>query len=104
VTSVWVVVAAVGAVTVVFKAAGPVFLGRRALPRRAQSVVELLAPVMLTALVATQTFGGGREVVVDARLPGVAAAALAVVLWRRVPIVAAMAIAAAVTALVRLAG
>jgi len=104
VTDAWVVVAAVGAVTVVFKAAGPVFLGRRPLPRRAQSVVELLAPVMLTALVTTQTFGGEREVVVDARVPGVAAAALAVVLWRRLPIIAAMALAAAVTALARLAG
>ena len=99
-TDVWVVVAVVGIVTLLFKAAGPVFLGRRALPVRVQSVVELLAPVMLTALVVTQTVGGDGEVALDARVPGVAAAAVAV--WRRVPIVAAMAIAAVVTALVRL--
>jgi hypothetical protein len=55
---------------------------------------------MLTALVVTQTFGGDEELTIDARVPGVAAAALA--LWRGVPIVAAMAIAAAVTALIRL--
>lgn len=99
-TDVWVVVAAVGVATVLFKASGPVFLGRRALPPPVQSVVELLAPVMLTALVVTQTVGGGGELSVDARLPGVAAAAIAI--WRRVPLVGAMVIAAVVTGLVRL--
>ncbi|HLG08035.1 MAG TPA: AzlD domain-containing protein [Gaiellaceae bacterium] len=98
-TDVWIVVATVGAVTVLFKASGPVLLGRRALPARVQSVVELLAPVMLTALVVTQTFGGDGDLSLDARVPGVAAAAVAV--WRRVPVVGAMVIAAVVTALVR---
>lgn len=100
----WVVVGAVGAVTVLFKAAGPVLLGRRPLPRRARAVVELLAPVMLTALVVGQTVGGEREVVLDARLPAVAAAGVAIALWRRLPIVAAMALAAAVAAGARLVG
>ena len=98
-TDVWIVVATVGAVTVLFKASGPVLLGRRALPARVQSVVGLLAPVMLTALVVTQTFGGDGDLSLDARVPGVAAAAVAV--WRRVPVVGAMVIAAVVTALVR---
>jgi branched-subunit amino acid transport protein len=100
VSGVWIVVIVVGVATMLFKASGPVFLGRRALPVRAQAVVELLAPVMLTALVVTQTFGGDGQVSVDARLPGVAAAAIAI--WRRAPIILAMAIAAVVTALVRL--
>ena len=98
-TEFWIVVAVVGLATVLFKAAGPVLLGRRPLPPRGQSVVELLAPVMLTALVVTQTFGGDGEVTLDARLPGVAAAAIA--LWRRVPIIVAMLIAGVVTGLVR---
>ncbi|MEP7224041.1 MAG: AzlD domain-containing protein [Actinomycetota bacterium] len=98
-TDVWIVVAVVGVVTVLFKAAGPVFLGRRALPPRIKSVVELLAPVMLTALVVTQTVGGDGELSLDARIPGVAVAAVAV--WRRVPLVGVMAVAAVVTALVR---
>jgi len=98
-TDVWIVVAVVGVVTVLFKAAGPVFLGRRALPPRIKSVVELLAPVMLTALVVTQTVGGDGQLSLDARIPGVTAAAVAV--WRRVPLVGAMAVAAVVTALVR---
>jgi len=96
---VWILVAAVGVATVLFKAAGPVFLGRRALPARIQSVVDLLAPVMLTALVVTQTVGGDGELIFDARIPGVAAGAVAV--WKRVPIVPAMVIAAVVTALAR---
>ncbi|MBM2824261.1 MAG: hypothetical protein HW413_3007 [Thermoleophilia bacterium] len=98
-TDVWLIVAVVGIVTILFKAAGPVFLGRNALPPRIQSVVELLAPVMLTALVVTQTVGGGGELSLDARVPGVAAAAIAV--WLRAPLVGAMAVAAVVTALVR---
>jgi branched-subunit amino acid transport protein len=97
----WVVVAVVGAATVVLKSAGPVFLGGRTLPRRIQPAVELLAPVMLAALVTTQTVGRGEGVVLDARVPGVAAAAVALVLWRRSPVVAAMAIAAVVTGLLR---
>jgi branched-subunit amino acid transport protein len=101
-SDVWVVVVVVGAATVLFKAAGPVLLGRRPLPRRVDSVVQLLAPVMLTALVVTQTFGGDEEIEVDARVPGVAAEGIAIALWPRVPVIAAMAIAAVVTGLLGL--
>ena len=97
----WVVVLVVAVFTVLFKAAGPVFLGRRQLPARVDAVVVLIAPVMLTALVVTQTFGGDEEVTIDARVPGVAAAAVAI--WRGAPIIVAMAIAAVVTALLRVA-
>jgi branched-subunit amino acid transport protein len=97
----WIVVAAVGVVTVAFKAAGPVAIGRRELPPRIQSIVELLAPVMLVALVVTQTFGGDQEITVDVRVAGVGAAAVALAL--RAHIIVAMAIAALVTALLRLA-
>ncbi len=97
----WLVVAIVGVATIAFKAAGPVLVGRRELPARLQACVELLAPVMLTALVVTQTFGGDEEIEVDARVVGVGAAAVALVL--RAHIIVAMAVAALVTALVRLA-
>jgi branched-subunit amino acid transport protein len=101
-SDVWIVVIVVSAATVFFKGAGPVFLGARRLPAWADSVVELLAPVMLTALVVTQTVGGDQTLEIDARVPGVATAAVAI--WRGVPMVPAMAVAAAVTALLRLAG
>jgi branched-subunit amino acid transport protein len=101
VNDVWLVVAVVGLATVAFKAAGPVLVGRRELPPRLQACVELLAPVMLTALVVTQTFGGDEEIEIDARVVGVGAAAIAIAL--RAHIIVAMAIAALVTALLRLA-
>ena len=101
-SDVWIVVVVVGVATVLFKAAGPVLVGRRRLPPRLAPVVELLAPVMLTALVVTQTFGGDEEIELDARIPGVAAAGLAIAFRPRVPVVAVMALAAAVTAIVRL--
>jgi len=97
--SVWAIVAVVGAVTVLFKAAGPVLLGGRRLTGRALDVVELLAPVMLVALVVTQTIGGHRAIVLDARLGGVGAAIVALRL--RAPLIVAMAVAAAVTAALR---
>ena len=100
-SGVWIVVAVVGVATIAFKAAGPVVIGRRELPSRAQSLVELLAPVMLIALVVTQTFGGDQQIEVDARVVGVGAAVVAIAL--RAHIIVAMAIAALVTALVRLA-
>ena len=96
----WLVVAAVGAGTILFKASGPVLLGRRTLPARVTAVVDLLAPAMLAALVVTQTVGGDREVVLDERLVGVAAGAVAILL--RAPLLVVMVSAAAAAALVRL--
>ena len=96
----WVVIAVVGAVTMAFKASGPVLLGRRQLPPRLTAVVDVLAPAMLAALVATQTVGGDREIVVDERVLGVAAGAVAVAL--RAPLLVVMTVAAVVAAGVRL--
>jgi branched-subunit amino acid transport protein len=97
----WIVVIAVGAATIASKAAGPVLVGRRQLPPKLQSCIDLLAPVMLIALVVTQTFGGDQEIEVDARVVGVGAAFVAIAL--RAPVIVAMAVAALVTALLRLA-
>ena len=96
----WVVIAVVGAATMLFKAAGPVLLGTRELPPRVAAVVDVLAPAMLAALVVTQAVGGDRAIVLDERLVGIAAGAVAV--WLRAPLLAVMAVAAAAAALVRL--
>ena len=98
-SAVWIVVAAVGAATVAMKAVGPVALGGRELPPRLAGVVALLAPAVLAALVVTQAVGGNRELVLDERLAGLAAAAAALRL--RAPLLAVIAVAAAVTALAR---
>jgi branched-subunit amino acid transport protein len=96
----WIVVLVVGAITVAFKATGPVLLGDRGLPPRLVGLVELLAPVMLSALVVTQAFGGDRSLEVDARVAGLAAAGVA--LWRGAGLLPTMVTAAAAAALVRL--
>jgi len=96
----WLVIGVVGAVTIAFKASGPVLLGKRELPPRALALVEVLAPAMLAALVVTQTVGGDRAIVLDERLAGVAAAAVAIRL--RAPLLVVMVVAAAVAAAIRL--
>ena len=95
----WLVVVLVGAATVAIKAVGPVLLGGRELPSRLGGVVELLAPAVLAALVLTQLVGGDRELVLDERLVGLAAAGVALVL--RAPILIVIGVAALATALVR---
>ena len=99
-SSAWIVVLVVGAATVALKGAGPVVLGGRALPPRLANVVSLLAPVLLAALVATQVFASGRRLVLDARLVGLAVAAVCI--WRRAPVIVTVVLAAAATALTRL--
>lgn len=96
----WVVVAVVGVATMAIKAAGPVLLGGRPLPPRALAVVRLLAPALLAALVVTQTLTLGERLVIDARLLGVAVAAIALLF--RAPLLLVVILAAASTALVRL--
>ena len=98
-SGVWTCVLVVGAATVAAKAAGPVAFGGRELPERVARVVELLAPAVLAALVVTQGVGGERELVLDERLAGLAAAAVALRL--RAPILAVVATAALVTGVAR---
>ncbi len=98
--TVWLVVAVVGAATIAFKAAGPLLLGRRRLPDQVAGLVALLAPVLLAALVVTQTVGGDNRLVLDARLVGVGAGAAAIA--ARAPLPAVVVAAAAATAVTRL--
>ncbi|WP_299540525.1 AzlD domain-containing protein [uncultured Streptomyces sp.] len=67
-----------------------------------QRLAALLPVALLAALTAQQTFGDGRELVLDARLGGLAAAGLALVL--RAPFLVVVAAAVAVTAGVRALG
>ena len=100
--SAWIAVVAVGIATVALKGAGTLVLAGRPLPRRAAIVMPLRAPCLLAALVVGQTVGDGRAVVVDARLAGVGAAAVALAL--RAPLLVVLAAAAGVAAAVRALG
>ena len=100
-TVVWVTIAALAIGTIAIKAVGPIAVGGRDLSPRARAVVVLVAPSLLAALVLYETLGGeGGGLAVDERLAGVFAAAAALVL--RLPMLAVIALAAAVSALARL--
>jgi branched-subunit amino acid transport protein len=86
-------------ITAAIKAAGPIALGGRELPTWFTSVVILLSPALLAALVATQAFAEGDHLALEADTVGVAAGGL--VICRTGSIVACVVVAAAATALVR---
>jgi branched-subunit amino acid transport protein len=98
-SSAWLTVAVVGAGTMVLKSAGPVLLGGRELPPRLAGLLATLAPALLAALVVTQAFATGRQLVFDPRAAGLGAAAVAVLL--RAPLIVVIVVAAAATAVVR---
>ncbi len=80
---------------------GPGWFGRagRPLPQRIEAIATLVPVALLSALIVVQAFTEGRTLEFDARLAGMAAAAVAVVL--RAPFVVVIVLAAAVTAALR---
>ena len=85
--------------TAAIKGVGPVALGGRELADWFSSLVVLLAPALLAALVATQTFTTDERLVIDERAAGLGAAAVAVAL--RAPILVTVVAAAVVTGALR---
>src|SRR6478672_8434814 len=63
-------------------------------------VADLIPVALLGALVAVQTFSSGQDLTVDARLVGVGAGVVALLL--RAPFIVVVFVAAATTALIRL--
>jgi uncharacterized membrane protein len=66
-----------GAATLAFKLVGPVAASGRTLPPALMRITELLPPALIAGLIVTQTFDGG---LVEAKVIGVIAAAVAVAL------------------------
>ena len=95
-SAVWVCVLVVGLATVALKATGPVLASGRQLPAGAARVVDLLAPALLAALVASQAFASDQELVLDERAAGLLAAGVAIVL--RAPLLVVALVAAATAA------
>jgi branched-subunit amino acid transport protein len=95
----WAAVVVVGAATIGIKSAGAMLLGNRELPQRLGGMIELLAPVMLAALVVSNTFGADHKLVLDARAAGLAAATIPIAL--RAPLLVTVFVAAATAAIVR---
>ena len=86
-------------ITAAIKAVGPIALGGRELPHRFTSIVILLAPALLAALIVTQALADGDRLTVDTDTAGVAAGGL--VAWRTGSIIGCVVVAAAVTAALR---
>jgi branched-subunit amino acid transport protein len=95
----WTAVLVVGLATVAMKAAGPVLAGGRQLPEGSARVVNLLAPALLAALVATQAFASRDSLVLDERGAGLAAAGVAILL--RAPLLVIVVVAAATAGTLR---
>ncbi|MDQ6805895.1 MAG: AzlD domain-containing protein [Actinomycetota bacterium] len=91
----WALVAGCAVVTFAIKAAGPIALGGRELPSWFASIVGLMAPALLAALVATHSLATGHRLGVGAATAGVLVSAP--VMWRTRSI-AWCVISAAVTA------
>src|SRR5829696_6750353 len=91
--------ALIGAATIALKAAGPVLAAGRQLPEGASRVVDLLAPALLAALVATQAFTTDEELVLDERAAGLLAGGVAILL--RAPLLVVVVAAAATAAALR---
>jgi branched-subunit amino acid transport protein len=96
---VWLCVLVVGVATIAIKASGPVLAADRELPQGAARVVDLLAPALLAALVATQALATDDELVLDERAAGLLAAGVAILL--RAPLLVVVAVAAATATLLR---
>jgi branched-subunit amino acid transport protein len=95
-TAVWTAIVALTAICFAIKATGPVALGGRELPRALERLIILLPAALLSALVVVQTFSSGRELVLDARAAGLAAAVVAVAL--RASVLVVLLVAAVTTA------
>ena len=79
-TRAWLMVLIVGATSITLKAAGPMLMGGRS-PAGLQRLGRRLAPALFAALMVTGSLSGSHEIVLDARVGGLAAALLAV--WLR---------------------
>jgi branched-subunit amino acid transport protein len=95
-TELWLVIAGGAAVTAAIKAAGPIAVGGRDLPRWAIGIIELMAPALLAALIVTAALADGDKLAVGADTVGVAIAGIA--LARGASIVTGVGIAVVVTA------
>lgn len=98
-TTTWVVVLGASAGTLLIKGLAPAVFGGRALPVRVAGAMALLGPAVLAALIVTNTFATGRDVVLDPRAAGLGAALVAILL--RAPVLVVIVAAAATAALLR---
>ena len=97
----WWAVLALCACASALTAAGVVLAARTSPEAGARGSLEIVVGPVIAALVVVQTLEGGREIVLDPRLPALLVAA--VLIWRKAPIIVIVLAAGATAALLRLA-
>lgn len=75
------------------------FVGDRLIRGRVRDVIEYLPMAIIAGVLALATFSAGGVLTLDARVPGMVVAGIAV--WRKAPLALVILLAAATTALVR---
>jgi branched-subunit amino acid transport protein len=95
----WPALIALSAISYGLKASGPVLAGGRQLGPQVRQTLDLVAVPLLAALILVQTLGDGHHLLLDARVPALAVAA--VLVWRRAPFLVVVLAAAATAALLR---
>lgn len=95
----WTALIALCAISYALKASGPVLAGGRQLGPGVRQALDLVAVPLLAALILVQTVSDGHRLVLDARVPALAVAAILV--WRRAPFLVVVLAAAATAALLR---
>ncbi|ROS77157.1 AzlD domain-containing protein [Cellulomonas sp. PhB143] len=98
----WVTVLVASALCLGVKLAGHLVPAHRMASPRVARTADLVTAALLAALVVVQAVGGDREIVLDARLPALAVAAVALAL--RAPFVVVVVLAAATAAALRALG
>ena len=97
----WLTITALAVINVAYKAFGPVLAGGRTLPPVFDRMVGAAIPALMVALVVVGVFSSGNGLALDARAGGLIAAVVALAL--RAPLLLVLAVAAAATALIRVA-
>ena len=97
---IWAAILAAGVGCYLFKLAGLSVPSRVLDHPKAERVADLLPVALLSALIAVQALGDGQGLTVDARLVGLGAAVVALLL--RAPFIVVVVVAALAAALVRL--
>jgi hypothetical protein len=95
----WTAVIALCAAAYALKAVGAAVAARAPQGAAVSTRLAVLVVPVIAGLIVVQTLGAGRHVVLDARLPALAVAA--VLVWRRAPILAIVVAAGATAALLR---
>jgi len=85
----------------VFKMLGFVVVGSRTLPDALSRCLMLIPAALLGAMVLNGTFTDAQSIVIDERAVGLLIAVIAA--WRKLPLIVVVVLAAATTALLRMA-